>query len=353
MNLDQALQTFIAECRELLEGMESDLLAIGQAPLDNEVVNSIFRAAHTIKGSAGLFGLDHIVAFTHVVESVLDAVRDGALDIDEDLRSLLLACRDHIGTLVEAVANGETDPDAALIERGTPLTEQLWKRLEQVRPGSKPATAPAATHAGIDPTAASFQRITSGGSGADNWHISLRFGQGVLRNGMDPLSFLRYLKTLGRIVALVTVPDALPQPNDMDPECCYLGFEIAFASNADKAQIESVFEFVLDDCAVRILPPNSRITEYIELIHHLPEEPSMVGQILVQCGTLTAHELVAALAAQDHAAGGTPLGEILVEQGAVQAPVIEAALSKQKQVKEAQQQETQSGRVDADKLDSL
>src|SRR5262249_38978684 len=80
MNLDDALQVFIAEGRELLQAMESALLALDASPgaaLDNEAVNAIFRAAHTIKGSAGLFGLDHVVAFTHVAESVLDEVRAG------------------------------------------------------------------------------------------------------------------------------------------------------------------------------------------------------------------------------------------------------------------------------------
>jgi two-component system chemotaxis sensor kinase CheA len=81
MNLDQVLQTFIVESRELLEDMENALLAVEQEEIKTEMVNAIFRAAHTIKGSAGLFGLDHIVAFTHIVESVLDQVRDGKIEM--------------------------------------------------------------------------------------------------------------------------------------------------------------------------------------------------------------------------------------------------------------------------------
>jgi two-component system chemotaxis sensor kinase CheA len=80
MNLDQALQTFFAESRELLDAMEATLLTLGQE-CDPETINAIFRAAHTIKGSAGLFGLDAVVAFTHVVESVLDEVREGRVAI--------------------------------------------------------------------------------------------------------------------------------------------------------------------------------------------------------------------------------------------------------------------------------
>ena len=77
MNLDDALKTFVIESRELLEGMEEALLRVEQSPDDADLINAIFRAAHTIKGSAGLFGLDHVVHFTHNAENILDRVRAG------------------------------------------------------------------------------------------------------------------------------------------------------------------------------------------------------------------------------------------------------------------------------------
>ena len=89
MNIDQALHTFIAESRELLADMETALLAVEQTDERGELLNAIFRAAHTIKGSAGLFNLEHIVAFTHVVESVLDRVRGGKLTIDINVITIL------------------------------------------------------------------------------------------------------------------------------------------------------------------------------------------------------------------------------------------------------------------------
>ncbi|HOI53224.1 MAG TPA: Hpt domain-containing protein, partial [Azonexus sp.] len=92
--MDDALNTFVAEGRELLEQMEESLLQIEQAPDDAGLINAIFRAAHTIKGSAGIFGIDYVVAFTHVAENVLDRVRAGNLTINSDLVALLLAVRD-------------------------------------------------------------------------------------------------------------------------------------------------------------------------------------------------------------------------------------------------------------------
>lgn len=81
MDIEQALQTFVEESRELLQQMEDALLFLETSEQDEGTVNAMFRAAHTIKGSAGLFGLDAVVSFTHVVENVLDKVRGGEIRI--------------------------------------------------------------------------------------------------------------------------------------------------------------------------------------------------------------------------------------------------------------------------------
>jgi two-component system chemotaxis sensor kinase CheA len=348
MNLDGALQTFIAESRELLGEMESALLAVEQAEAKDELVNAIFRAAHTIKGSAGLFSLDHIVAFTHAVESVLDQVRGGKLRIADTLVVLLLSCRDHMAALVEAVAEGRTEADADLTRLGAPLVDRL--RAHLAAPTPAPAVASTAA-AGADTAVRPRTQIRSDAAATGAWHISLRFGRDVLRNGMDPLNFIRYLGTIGRIRGIATVPDAIPADGTMDPEACYLGFEIALQTDADKKTLENVFEFVRDDCRLHILPPHSRIWDYVKLIQQ-QEGPERLGEMLVRCGTLTAAELQTALDEQA-TTPDRPLGSILVEQGSVLAEVVEAALVRQKQVKDNGAQESRSIRVDADKLDQL
>ena len=349
MDLDDALETFIVECRELLEDMENALLGVERADEKEEMVNAIFRAAHTIKGSSGLFSLDHIVAFTHVVESVLDRVRGGKLHIADQLVVVLLSCCDHIRALVDAVADGEHQGNAALQQQGEPLITQLRTFLE---PSAQP------TQSAVPATVAQaeandhVQRINEQGVNADHWHISVRFGPEVLRNGMDPLSFIRYLETMGSIRGIATLADNLPTAEHMDPEQCYLGFEIAFQSKADKAAIERVFEFVRDDCCLLILPPHSLISDYVSLIQQQQGEMARLGEMLVRCGTLTPQELDLALNTQV-TTPSTPIGTILVEQGSVQPEVVEAALTKQKQVKETGAAESRSIRVDADKLDQL
>jgi two-component system chemotaxis sensor kinase CheA len=238
MNIDQVMHTFIAESRELLEQMENALLAVAHD--GPEAVNAIFRAAHTIKGSAGMFGLDPVVEFTHVAESVLDKVRDGHVPVSDELVALLLACCDHIGALVDAVERGTLDQDAALIESGGPLVAALQGYLDG---GAAPAAAATAQEAPAQLA-----------EGMQEWDIGLRFGADVLRNGMDPLSFIRYLAQLGSITRIELQSERLPAADEFDPESCYLGFAIGFASSEPQATIDGVFDFVRDDCEIRIAP---------------------------------------------------------------------------------------------------
>jgi two-component system chemotaxis sensor kinase CheA len=289
MNIDQVMHTFIAESRELLEQMENALLAVAHDGPD--AVNAIFRAAHTIKGSAGMFGLDPVVDFTHVAESVLDKVRDGHVPVTDELVALLLACCDHIGALVGAVERGTLDQDASLIEAGGPLVAALQGYLDG---GGAPAAAAAAS---ATPEQAA--------EGMQEWDIGLRFGADVLRNGMDPLSFIRYLAQLGSIVRIELQADRLPTADEFDPESCYLGFAIRFASKEPQATIAGVFDFVREDCEIRIAPAAVKETA-----------PVVAPQA---------------------------------------APALEtAAPVKQRQAREGKpQQEKRSVRVDADKLDRL
>jgi len=350
MNLDQALLIFIAESRELLDDMERSLLSLETTDEKAELINSIFRAAHTIKGSSGLFSLDHVVAFTHVVENVLDRVRSGTLGIEDELVATLLQCCDHIKSLIDGVENGETASSPETDAAGAPLLAKL-----QVVLGTSGTSGTAATSTALvsEPEKDATQRIGGQSGGTDYWHLSVHFGPEVLRLGMDPLSFFRYLNTIGRIVDMLTLPDRIPEPEKMDPEVCYLAFELEFDTQADKAAIERAFEFVRDECKLRILPPNSRVEEYLRLIRESPDIAERIGEMMVRCGALTSQELAAALNVQAGATPPRPLGTILVEQQAVTPDIVDAALQKQKQAKEVQAQENRSVRVDADKLDHL
>ncbi len=357
LNLDQALQTFIAEAKLLLQDMEDALLRLEAEPgnvTDSDTLGAIFRAAHTIKGSAGLFGLDPIVSFTHIVEDVLDRLRNAEINVEGELVAVLLESGDHVLELVNVVADQGGQLDAAAQARESDLRQRL--RAYQAHAAGSDAQVSRDTRVALSPDTPLHD---SGGGqvGADNWHISLRFGTDVLRHGMDPLSFLRYLGTLGEIVSITTLADAMPAAQEMNAETCYLGFEIDFKSEADKETIAGVFEFVREGSTIHILPPFSKISEYIELIRSLPEKETRLGEILVSTGALTQQELANGLAAQKGGVqpdgSSAPLGEILVRQNAVEPIVVQEALEKQAQTRDNKAKENRYVRVHADKLDEL
>jgi two-component system chemotaxis sensor kinase CheA len=352
MNLAIAQQTYIVESRELLRDMESALLRLEKTPHDAEAITAVFRAAHTIKGSSGAFNFDAIVEFTHAMESLLEQIRSGRTPIDGGLIALLLGCGDHVSSLLDCLA---ADDRKAAFGRVRETGERLLERLNAhlgvarvPRVAEEPARDPAVEQIG-GPTVASA-----------GWHISLRFGRDVLRNGLDPLSFIRYLGNLGEVTEVTTLFDAMPDAAEMDPESCYLGMELNFNGAVAKETIADVFEYLRDDCAIRILPPHSRISDYIDLINALPEDKTRLGELLVKSGALTRRELEEGLRLQrdlkqagGEAGAGPRIGEILVGQGAVQNELVDAALEKQDLIKKSKEIESSFVRVRADKLDEL
>jgi two-component system chemotaxis sensor kinase CheA len=341
MSMAIVQQTYIVESRELLRDMESALLRLEKTPQDADAITAVFRAAHTIKGSSGAVNFDAIVAFTHAMESVLEQIRSGRTAIDGKLIALLLACGDHVSALLDCLAADDRDAAFGRIrERGESLLEDLSEYFVAGTPQLPASAAPR------------VDRIGGATVASGDWHISLRFGRGLLKSGLDPLSFIRYLGSLGKISQVTTVLDAMPDAVAMDPESCYLGMELNFNGAVTKESIEDVFEYLREDCAIRILPPHSAISEYIDLINALPENKTRLGELLVKSGALTQRELDEGLRLQ---AQGTTrkIGEILVGQGAVQDELVNAALEKQDLIKRNKAIETSFVRVRADKLDEL
>ena len=360
--MEEIVVVFIQEAREQLTEMEKGLMALQQlhdasAP-DPEMINAIFRAAHTIKGGSGVVEIRVIERFTHSAENVLDQVRNGAILLNAAMIDDLLAAADHLGALLDAIEQGESGEDPALAANGQAIAARLDGHL-----GQRAGVATHATHGAVDTATGPLESSGGGNVGADSWHISLRFGRNVLKNGMEPVAFLRYLLSLGEIAHITTLFDDMPAAAEMDAECCYLGFEINFRSHASKEQIERVFEFVRDECDLHILPPHSKLADYLQLIEELPEESLRIGEILVKSGALTQEELDAGLRQQqtseaaasteEHPAEVASIGSILVEQGVIQPELVEAAAVKQKQVGEKKAAEARLIRVHADKLDQL
>ena len=355
MNLDRMKQTYFTETTEVLSEMEHLLLEIEKAPEDEELVNALFRAVHTIKGSSGMFGVKSVESFTHFAENVLDRVRKKEIRLDDELSATLLASHDHITALLELHRQGADDPlDAETAARGADLVARLERHGSDARQKAPAGTAVDAEAPRADTEAGAAESV---GVGSVNWHISLRFKRNVYQNGLDPFSFINYLRGMGEIVNCVTVLDGMPPLESMDPELCYLGFEIDFNAETTKEAIENAFEFVRDDCQIRIIPPHSSIDLYKKLIQELPENPMNIGEILIESGTITRAELDAVLAIQSEAVAGDGepprIGEIIVEQKIAPREVVEAALEKQKQIRAVEEKNKRSMRIDGEKLDQL
>jgi len=272
MSKDSARDAVVQEARELLVAMEAALLQIEMEGPSRESINAIFRAAHTIKGSAGLFAFDSIVHFTHQLEHVLDKVRDEELALNGHMMSLLLQCGDYIGELVDAIERREEHQEPNPERRATLLAEleTVAQTAVRIDAAADPTPSGAAPAAGGE----SLVRPAIDAAPADYpyWHLSLAFNENVLRDGLDPMSFLHYLRSLGRIVAILPLESGIPAADEMDAESCYLGVEICLASDSSRQTLEDVFEFVRDDSRIDILPPRSSLSAYAEVLARLPRE---------------------------------------------------------------------------------
>jgi len=129
--MDAIQQAFVVESRELLQMMEDSLLQMEENGGDPETINAIFRAAHTIKGGAGVIECRFIVDFTHVLENVLDEMRAGTISPSPDLTEVLLFCADHLNTLIGCVES-ESEPDNDTSKSGASCSTNyraIWASL--------------------------------------------------------------------------------------------------------------------------------------------------------------------------------------------------------------------------------
>ncbi|MDC8785965.1 chemotaxis protein CheA [Roseateles koreensis] len=243
---------FIDEAQDMLRQFEEAMLALEDAPEDAEQLNAAFRAAHTIKGTAGLFGFDRVVTFTHEAETLLEALRSGQRPFDEPTAAALLESRDQIERLLSEVHLDASEPQTEATGAA------LAVRLRALYGGSAPPAEPAADSAPAITSQDAAEPVVV----EPVWHLSIRFLNDALRNGLDPLSFMRYLSKLGEVRHIRTLTTAIPALESIDAEACYLGFEVRFKTEVGKEEIAGVFEFATDDSDVQILAPDAKPSEF-------------------------------------------------------------------------------------------
>ena len=339
----QAMPAFISEAAEQIEAIETLLLELEEQPDNRELLDSLFRCAHTVKGSAGIFGLNRVVEFTHHVETLLDKMRDGELVLNPSINTLLLQCNDQIKFLVDTAADESADTPEQKDQRAD-LVVQLRALTEG---GAAAAPAAAAVSASVD-QAPAVERL---------WTISASFGPETFRNGMDPLSISRYLHGMGKVVSVRCGEDGVPPLVNLNPESCYLSFVMQLQTTASREDIEGAFSFVIDDCELDVVAPETPEQKLARAIEEMPGTPRL-GDMLVSVGAVTQDKLTQVLSNQQSTPGmpavvKPKIGDLLESQAGVAPEVVAAALGKQQKMREAAPSEERYIRVQADRLDAV
>ena len=270
-DLSRFKQTYFDESAELLAVAEAGLLRLAPGEVDMDEVNAIFRAVHSIKGGGGAFGFNDLVAFAHEFETVMDGVRNAEIPVTTELVDTLIRANDLLARLLSH-ASDETEAPAGTTDDTVAALRRFLGKAEAPAAEKGPAAPPPATlypddeddEAGIfgdalaaiqaarddPPTAAPSGPVPEG---KVRWTIVFRPKAELLLSGNEPTYMLRALRRLGE-AEVVCHLDQLPSLRDLDAELLHLSWTVTLVADpqVDRARIDDVFEFVADDCDIRI-----------------------------------------------------------------------------------------------------
>lgn len=317
IDLSQFYEVFFEESFEGLDAMESELLNLEPGTPDNETINTIFRAAHSIKGGSGTFGFSAVADFTHVVETLLDQIRDGQRQLTQVQIDLFLQSVDCLREMLSALRDSE-EPD-------TQEAQALKAQFEAILAGDELAgleSNQATPDASSDTDVEEQSRL--------GWQIKFKPGKDILKTGNEPIYMLQELGEIGDAELDINL-DFVPSLETIEAEDCYFNWDIKLQSDCDLAKVDEVFEWVVDDCEINITP--------LETL-----APAVVEQV-----SENATELGQAPAAQANTPAAEP--ENLDVTSAAPAKVTESAPAKKDNA--PKNAEASSIRVGIEKVDSL
>jgi two-component system chemotaxis sensor kinase CheA len=328
-----------------------------------DLLNKIFRSAHSIKGTSGMFGFNAVAQFTHKMETLLDLLRNGQTVVSPQVADLLLKSTDCLKTLIDAAKSASPVDDETVQRLTVELAAASDLNVKAETKGGKGtgSSSPSA------PTATALSApLPRAPIPSRCFQITWTPPDWLFQRGLDPLQIFKELANLGTLSQVTVDTTKLPELTAMDPEKCYLSWTMKLETVKDRKVVDAVFEFVREDSVLTI---DERETlnvkrETPELgaegepsITHRPSritsddaEPKPLGEILVESGIVSRETLDKALSQQKR------VGEILIEQQAVTPQQLAQALQKQKQQESAVQSkktDTASIRVDTDKIDKL
>ena len=353
-DFSQFQDAFFEEAAEHLAIVEDGLLQLEQHPEDFDLLNKIFRSAHSIKGTSGMFGFNAVAQFTHKMETLLDLLRNGQKVVTPEIADLLLKSTDCLKILIESAKTGDPIDDATI--------QRLTVELAASQTLGEPARGAGLAINGTKQASSPLPRASSPAP-LHQYTIAWIPPEWLFQRGLDPLQIFKELANLGTLSQVSVDTTKLPELAVMDPEKCYLSWTMKLETAKDRQVVDAVFEFVREDSHLvieecEVLSVKREAQDERRTTSDAPQEASVVdgaepkplGEILVESGAVSRETLDKALSQQKR------VGEILVEQQAVTPQQVEQALQKQKQQESAAQSkktDTTSIRVGTDKIDKL
>jgi len=318
--IDKFKDAFKEEAAELLSILEDQLLVLEENPDNQETISAIFRAMHTIKGSAAMFGFDEISHFTHQVENAFDKLRNGLIPVSKHLIDITLRARDVISTLL-------ADPNADIKQEMTFLAEAFNELGYEVS-----AEAPKEQEKGPESERTDRER-----EGIITYRIRFAPKPELFKNGTNPFRLIDELYELGPL-SVIALKSDIPVLSKLDAESCFIGWDMTLTTDKGIDAIKDVFIFVEDLARIEVTS-----TEQVD-------EIKRIGEILVDRG-------IASPEAIEHIEQNKrKIGELLVDKNIAKPEDIQSALLEQehlKKLKERQEISASTIRVPSERLDAL
>ncbi|MBY5745096.1 chemotaxis protein CheA [Rhizobium leguminosarum] len=372
MDMNEIKEIFFQECEEQLAELESGLLKLNDGDRDPETVNAVFRAVHSIKGGAGAFGLDDLVAFAHVFETTLDCVRSNKLEPNQDVLKVMLKSADVLADLtnaardggsvdesrsrglvkeLEALANGELPSPSASAEAPAP------KAAAKAAPAAPAPTSKPTDDSGFQPVPFSFDDFggEDDAGGMPAYEVIFKPRYELYSKGNDATLLLRDLSRLGEMTIYCNTDD-LPGLEELDPEGAYFFWNVTIKTDKGEDAIRTVFEFAEWDCELTVKPveeARADATSNDELpMVPVPFDLSILDETgaMEEVSASDARETAAAVAAAETASNVTQIVAARVEKKESAAAAAAAASAA------AQNNAAGAGqtiRVDLDRVDRL
>jgi two-component system, chemotaxis family, sensor kinase CheA len=317
---------FLEESREILTNLESDIMSL-EGHFDRELFNNIFRYVHTLKGSSGVAGITGVYEFSHQLENLMDLVRSEQIGVSETTIDLLLDSLDYFKLAIFG-----TDEEVRESEQAK---EGLLSRIfDCITAGT-----------GKLPAGVEKKPLVAEAREARYFHIHVRFKEGIYENGIDPLRIIEDCCAQGELLDRAVDRSSLPEFPLLDPEKCYLAWDLLIKTEKTQREMQDVFIFVRDDNEIVIEDVTS---EYVK-DEELPAADVKIGELLVDRGIINEDDYVAILEAQEQE--NKKFGEIVVEKGYASENDMSRALKEQDRMRK--KLESSTVRVDTAKLDNL